>query len=1586
MVLQSSKRRFRRFQYGRSRDENLRTAGELRRIRLRWYEHRICLKGPYYDPQLAHMPSYFLPDPTLPDLTPPPSPKPQPKVNKDFDIFNPSNESEINEWGGGVMASEDPEIFEPLDNNSENSYSSENDEETLNDYILSQLESMERKGLSTSENDQKALNDFILSQLESMERKKVSSGIKEEIVSDDSSTDLFDNPIPSKSFYSTADLADSQVDTKEKGKPDSQVDTKEKGKPDSQVDTKEKGKPDSQVDTKEKGKPDSQVDTKEKGKPDSQVDTKEKGKPDSQVDTKEKGKPEKASTSLDTGDWEEWEPPFEEDQFDIYGNLILTEKHFKKIHAANETYNTPRPEPFQQQPSLFDNINWDLYDKLSPDEKHSFILKDMGFDPVEFGRQPAPFVPKELSFDEWAEQELKLSSRPDFVKPTPLSPVVVEPKSVHSDHYSAPTLFKFDKLVSIKNHQRFHSNYFEKKASFFSKFLEFFHFKSPNPQTPLNASILSDRMYAQALANALHTPTFTIISLDDFFYSFSVFDTPLNNSFKNFSNSQVSVDYLKVLKINHLFSDEEFQKFYPYQLRFQPLQIWYEGSLNTYFSSFFYPIKKFNTSHQSVYYQNSQPYSSLFNKLEIGHINFSSLFYKPFVKSKNNQTLKFSEIYKYRWDFKTSQFVPSKSFHDFDEKFDEKKFHAIPLQNFPNLESDELDKFFFSAYSRLPSKNLDSSFRIPQVFRKTNRIDSFDIYFKFSKFDVDFLPSFSYDLKNIKNFSPSPYNFNIRRFSVPFNSIRPQSHLRAIFQPSPRYRRFFIYKSRRFRASNRKFSRRRLSLFLPDESKSFDQRSTYYYFFDPTTSFNKEYSNFFSKSKSSFKSKNFFDTVYARRKMPFRNRHYRFIDRDELRDPIFRSRKKFHQSVEHKNFKTNTRRRRKWSRDYSKHEIPYAFERPNLWEGSNSYENLFFNPIFEYKAYGPLAQFFEVFIFDPIKAFFASAFKSENFLSLTFFSLIFYFFDYVSVMLYVYCPFLFSLLDFALFSPHFHIFNFFTLFISLIIVVIVSFSILTQTFSPTRFFFFRVASTVFNFYFEILISILILIFGFSPNTKTWGHYFLISVFIFLSFLVLTFFSILFFILQFSRFMYYPYPSMFLPGPLFYQVHGFYKSDYFFSKWPKRFQTFRLFSVFSNSSKKHFASFQRSFFFVKFKLSKNHKFWSSFYSVPANSLFFPTIFYGPNVFSSYSYYQDFWNNTDNKQYVNEMSENKNFDEDLYSLRSYFDESGRNERILPDERNSWLRYQDENLDVDDVNEDFLKSYEVDPKNEKEIESVPIDPEYTNQLSSPLKLGILPKSDKPAQFNFFLHPNDPHMFRYDNRFELLELDSWDLDISAENSIGFWYPFYFSSSSRRVLPPVFFNLHSRPIDPVLRTNLLVPFLISLKTYPTSDQLGLDVNLVKNVFFFFHKPPLFSKIDSNFLSFFISFFFFFIYFCLNFFQFLKQIILDFISSFFIVFKPSRRAYRQFRKHVNTCGKKKLSLFDFPFYIFIFFFSKFFSKRFFKKNRFYLLLFQYSRSIIYFIIFQNKNLLFFKYALLKKKFNPFCCRQFYSYSSSTSNY
>jgi hypothetical protein len=1193
---------------------------------------------------------------------------------------------------------------------------------------------------------------------------------------------------------------------------------------------------------------------------------------------------------------------------------------------------------------------------------------------------------------------------------------------------------------------------------FFSGFINKIFFTPPPPPaiipTKLNASILADQAYLRAIATSINNSPFTIATFDEFFYLLSGFD---KTSPYQFSQYQISnFDYYKtLLKLNYIFhSHRQFTSVNRSDLKVSPVYLWYENlflshlshlldfyyfsqirpeyraklkhafsidktKYSNFFSTEFYPNyvlpKSFKNSFQLI---SSPLYSGPSNNFDTVYQKKLPVFFDfPLTNSKETPNLfklNFSEVFFYSWDFKSNRFVDSRTqFKKVINHIETKKFRRykeLPSDmHKTNLEGDDLDRFFFSAYKKAKTSNPtalpDSSTLLYETLRwSTFESPNFSIYKNFTAIQSDFLNTFEFYLPYSKNAESQIFNFNVRnhsfsasatflrRYQHPFNSVSVRPNLRSIFQPSPRYKRFISFRNKFRKNQHYPYGRRKKSSLIKDQTFVRNQNDFYFYFFDPTISFNKEYSSYFLPKKS-FKiaHSNFFDYVYSRRRLPFRKK-YKLFDRSEKKDFIFKSRIRSHKTSSpsqhvrlrtrkinrYRHHKTDLIKKEEEHNDHIKYKDSTIDVGP-LWDAS-------YNWYYPFRILSLTAQGIVVGLIGAPYRFLTSLILTvDGFFTSTAYYLIFFFFDYMLLTIYVYFPGLLFFFDYAFFSFHFHVFHFWIIFFSFILVIVGAYLLLTSSDFPKKFTFFQFFPFVF-FYFSIevfftFLGVIFLTFTTVENKVFKFIFFLLFTFIFMFFGVNFFIN---FFLSFSRYNYIPLPHFFFPYPTWTQRFGSYKTNYYFQTWPIRFLFFKLYPLLnSHHQKQKKDKFKKSFFFTYvgdiIKRSFYHK--KTFqYVYDLKNLDFPVPIFGPNVFSSYSYYQDKinqvplraspWDSTQDETVLENESE--------YQAPNLNDESEFREVTYqpynwPSKFSILVNDDDEedlvlDADQDPLLEDNNYYYDTDRAVDlSEIHGPTLptrDLDHTDDASffgGKVNQAFFKKQKKPFPVSdVFMDDELEDIFDYDSasQFEIYERDTLDQTFTTENSLGYWYSFHISKSNKRVLPPTFTNLHSRPLDPLFTTNLLFPFLISLKSY--SDFENFPQFKLSSILKFFKIFKISISTPYTYKSFWaiafvVSILFFPIKVFFSFFSFFK--IFSKKKYFFKIFSKKKYSYfyYEFRKAFQFNIRFNISFSAFLTYFFFFIFFSILEM--FVPSKFSKVIKQFSKSFMFFYLFKNLKFL-----------------------------
>lgn len=902
-------------------------------------------------------------------------------------------------------------------------------------------------------------------------------------------------------------------------------------------------------------------------------------------------------------------------------------------------------------------------------------------------------------------------------------------------------------------------------------------------------------------------------------------------------------------------------------------------------ATFFYPSLSLRSPDElPIANENFYPYKSVSNFFDSENFSQQGGTVRKNPLSARTTTIpnlfkhQFSELYNHHWDFKSQTFANS---HKIYPTFKNIELKNLPVSKLPStsllselhFETDDLDRLFISAYS----SKLDSSHIIYKTLQNYPDSDfSTPFFYKsFAKINSDFLsrsfysnnrisnsPEFSLFFKSDSILSPtglSKYNTNLaytnlRRFQNPFESTNSRPHLRSLFQPSPRYRYFFHHQTRSFKSKyTRPFARRRNSVLQTSKTAPSSPSDIYFYFFDPSISFNKEYSSFYFKNDRSFKlsSNSFFDTIYSRRNLPFRFK-YKYSDRQK-RDYFFGS--KFSARTPVKSPRRKVFSTYRYNHSFHRLKIkrrPTARSEDDLIKDELELRHSFFTDYLYESIFSAPVKFFvdlfDLFILKPTNYAVQSIIRSDNVFSVIVISLVFYFFDYVVTIVYIYFPGGLIFFDYSLFNFSFHFAYISLLIVSVIAIFFAMFQLTSLTTTYNSVSFIRSLSLVsFHFFIELFLILLICFILAFPYVQTNAHrfFFFLSFFIFFSFyLINTFFQ---FFIQFNRYSYVPSVHVFFPYPLFYQRFGYYRIHFFLSLWPNRFRNifshFNSIFLFSTNWPQQLG-FQRSFFFIKVGSMTTTPYRSMFKNKAYSlyHLFFPLPTYGPNVFESYSYYQDLINRTslprysmpeDDSEFASKVEDIEEDTVDQEGSHTRFTDlpmfKAEQEENLRDPKNSETQIDWEDTEYDANSFDIAYGYKSDFDSQKSSRySIPKNiVRRTNAYNG--------KSSSQIVFDN-AHAEDPFQAVFDERLENLEIDPFDEQFTSEASTGFWYPFQLARSSSRFTPPAFFNFHTRPLDPVFRHTQLLPFLFSLKLYKTetTDNSWLFMNDLSKSFSFY--------------------------------------------------------------------------------------------------------------------------------------------------------
>lgn len=1073
--------------------------------------------------------------------------------------------------------------------------------------------------------------------------------------------------------------------------------------------------------------------------------------------------------------------------------------------------------------------------------------------------------------------------------------------------------------------------------------------------------------------------------------------------------------------------------------RRRPYRIFDSNSQNAtfFYPSFSFPHKdSFDFNYSTYYpYTNAKSYfspeiSTLFSRnltllknpsLSVNN-SFSNLFYT-----------RFSDMYNSAWDFRAQTFTDShKIYPSFSSSKTENFRSNVPVDRSLfsdlNFENDDLDRLFMNAYFN----KQDSSNLIYQTLSSYPEKDLSIAHFykKFNFDNSDFLPVAFYANQTSSQFSSFPLFFqdssiiqpgvisnkkyktfasyqNLRRFQNPFESINSRPYLRSLFQPSPRYRKFFHHNRKNFNIKNaRPFARRRNSILQDSKTFPAKQSDIYFYFFDPSNSFNKEYSTFYLNNTKTFKliSNPFLDSIYVRRNLPFRIK-YKYSDKQK-RDYFFNSHIKPRvplRAPRNKVFPT-------YRYSHSQKRLKYKQRPPTSYQDNFPRDDLelsdtilinYFTEKIIFMFVDIIPELFNTFFVKPLTNALHIVLKSDNFFSVLVLSFTFYLLDYAAVIIYIYFPGGLAFFDYTLFNYSFHNAYFSIFILSIFGLLFGAFQIWTT--ANLQLSLIKLVSLVaFNLFLEISILLFIIfVITFTYVSANFINFIFLFSTAFFFFLHMVNFFFQFFI-QFSRYQYVPSSYFFFPFPNLDQIFGYYKINFFFSNWPKRFNFFFQNFRFHNYE----ISFQKSFFFIKVgnisttpyrRLIPNTSY--SLYH-----LSFPIPTYGPNVFEFYSYYYDLISKTSTQKYtlpsddaelveqlyeLNEEQESSdNLDTEGEMLDSY--EKIQIEKnahlsnpINSDENDDW---EDTDLDanlIDDdteirTKEDFKLSGQQKTKNTD-------SPSLKNYMSYKLvknnkkfKGKVISSINTPT-----LDASDPTQAFFDERLEDIEFDAFDEQFTSESSIGFWYPFQLSRSSHRILPPPVFNLHKRPLDPLFNHFRLASFLFSIKLYPVKSEKNSDSSEFFSDFkkaFNFYNSFFLSKLFSlQFFSFSFSYFLVSIFFLpikfiiFIFFIVFNSIIFPFkiifgstknqkngqiFLFFLLLFHPffnlktfnSKRIYFLYRKQFSSDCKTRTTLTSFLFHFSIFIISKTFlalCSETNKKRKFFYLIYRFSRFFIH---------------------------------------
>jgi hypothetical protein len=541
----------------------------------------------------------------------------------------------------------------------------------------------------------------------------------------------------------------------------------------------------------------------------------------------------------------------------------------------------------------------------------------------------------------------------------------------------------------------------------------------------------------------------------------------------------------------------------------------------------------------------------------------------------------------------------------------------------PDIEGDDLDKFFFSAYrsfkashklmqpsvSAYESALVDSSIQM-KIIANFWRLPHLEMTFKFAQSNLDFLPFFSRPSSDISFTKEAFSEFNRstvtadRSLKIPdFVNQEPVSLNRFVNPTSynyPDYRNRRIFpKDCRVRTL-RKYDVRTKNLKISNSIRSTDSKNNYFYLYDPSTTFNFEYENFVNPNSNLSLNRGFF----IKRTMPFKDQFRKpsYINRDiiEIKPP---QRKRI-RSLKKNRFRVSSKLAR-LKEDRNKRPALRSNDLQYRKEVLLDYFREFhFITTLNYLWDRYVAEYFYLFFLKPLKSFFTVFFHSENIVTIMFITIMFFIFDYTTVFFYTYMPSITLFLDFSLIGIE-----------SLRIYIVLNLAFFVLSLYFTISFFMSYIQVYLSFtklffsYCSLLVSIFLGLFFFLYPIAPFSTFFYFFLF------PISFFF--FFFLFFSSFLFdgagYScnsinfYSSKLFPHQInIYTKFSFYIPNYFL---PKFIYFFKNSIIFSNHFllKKTFKSF---FFFRKFnKFSVKN-------NLSINTLKLLTEpFYGPNLYEN-----------------------------------------------------------------------------------------------------------------------------------------------------------------------------------------------------------------------------------------------------------------------------------------------------------------------------------------------------------------------------------
>lgn len=502
---------------------------------------------------------------------------------------------------------------------------------------------------------------------------------------------------------------------------------------------------------------------------------------------------------------------------------------------------------------------------------------------------------------------------------------------------------------------------------------------------------------------------------------------------------------------------------------------------------------------------------------------------------------------------------------------------------------------------------VDSSLQI-KIIANFWRLPHLEMTFKFAQSNLDFLPFFSRPSSD-SSFTKEAFSESNRSSTTADRSIKipdfanqePVSLNRFVNPTSynyPDYRNRRIFpKDCRIRTL-RKYDVRTRNLKVSNSIRSIDSKNNYFYLYDPSTTFNFEYENFVNPDSNLTSNRSFF----IKRTIPFKEQFRKpsYINRDivETKPP----RHKKLRSLKKNRFRRSSKLAR-LKEDRNK--------RPGLRSNDLQYRKevladyfreFHFIATLNYLWDRYIAEYFYLFFLKPLKTSLTLFFHNENFVMITIIAVMFFFFDYTTVVFYTYMPSLTLFLDFSLLGIE-------SLRIYIVLNIILFFLSLYATISFfTRYiqFYINFSRLLFNYISITFLLFSISFFLFYPIAP-FSSFFLFFAFPFSLFL---FFYFFYFLLS-SDINYAHTSSIFYSSRLFpHQINiftkfAFYIPNYFLPKF------FYFFKNYISSTNFFFNSkILRSFFFSK-------KFTKKFYSKQElNSLkILSEPFYGPNLYEN-----------------------------------------------------------------------------------------------------------------------------------------------------------------------------------------------------------------------------------------------------------------------------------------------------------------------------------------------------------------------------------